>query len=264
MSFIEVEKSIKNEEWSMLNLHSHTHYEIYFLNKGKRTFLLSNELYQLTAPVLIIIPPHVLHKTEGSAFERYNVNVSENYLDEFQKHVLDDKALKVIKLDGNEPALLGNLFDEMCKINRVQKYSDSILRALFSYLIYHLYNVSIKTIPHSVNKEPSIPTQILKIIDYLNDNFASDLSLSSISEKFYISKGALIYNFNKYMKCTPAEYLLSIRLAKAKEYLQKTNKSIGDVAELCGFYSANYFGLIFKKKENLSPLSYRKHEKGKI
>ena len=87
MNFIEIEQSTKTEEWSMIDLHSHSHYEIYFLEKGNRTFFLSSELYRLSAPVLIIIPPHTLHKTEGSAFARYNINVSEDYLDDFQKHV---------------------------------------------------------------------------------------------------------------------------------------------------------------------------------
>jgi quercetin dioxygenase-like cupin family protein len=69
MSFIELEKSVRTEEWSMNDLHSHSHYEIYYLTKGSRTFFLSNSLYRLTAPILIIIPPHVMHKTEGGAFE---------------------------------------------------------------------------------------------------------------------------------------------------------------------------------------------------
>ena len=49
----------------MSDLHSHNHYEIYFLVKGERSFFLSNKMYNLKGPVIIIIPPYVMHKTEG-------------------------------------------------------------------------------------------------------------------------------------------------------------------------------------------------------
>jgi transcriptional regulator GlxA family with amidase domain len=54
------------------------------------------------------------------------------------------------------------------------------------------------------------------------------------------------------------EYVMRIRLNKAKGLLRNTNKSIEEVAFECGFSSANYFGLIFKKEIGLSPLNYKK------
>lgn len=263
MSFIEIEKSTKTEEWSMIDLHSHSHYEIYFLTEGNRTFFLSNALYRITAPVLIIIPPHTLHKTEGSAFSRYNVNVSEDYLDDFQKYVLNKNALSIIKLNGKDNQLLENIFNLMNEIDGRQRFYPSKIRSIFSYLVFQLSTISAETITSNASKENAVPPQILKILEYLNLNFNENITTTTISDIFYISKSSLIYNFNKYIKCTPIEYLLNIRLTKAKEYLQKTNKGIGEIAELCGFSSANYFSLIFKKKENMSPLSYRKHQKNK-
>ena len=95
MPFIEVELSKKTEEWSMHDLHSHSHYEIYLLSEGQRSFFLSNRLYILNAPTLIVIPPNAMHKTEGGPFERYNINVSAAYLDPFQKDVLNRKSLQI-------------------------------------------------------------------------------------------------------------------------------------------------------------------------
>ncbi len=264
MNFIEVEKSVRNEEWSMIDLHSHSHYEIYLLKKGNRTFFLSNALYHLTAPVLIIIPPHVLHKTEGTAFERYNINVSESYLNDFQKHVFSEKALSVIKLTPEQNKQITEIFERMNGVNKRTKFADDIIKTLFLYTTFLLSNISSETLSSKVSEEKSVPPLMLKVIEYLNVNYASKITLNDISDKFYISKGTLIYNFNKYLKCSPIDYLLSIRTTKAKELLQKTKKSINEIAELCGFSSANYFGLIFKKKEKMSPLAYRKHQHSKV
>ena len=120
-----------------------------------------------------------------------------------------------------------------------------------------------QTLSSSVSKDKFVPPQILKVIEYLNLHYNDTITTLDISNLFYISKSSLIYNFNKYIKCTPIEYLLNIRLTKAKELLANTKKSIGEISELCGFSSANYFSLIFKQKESISPLSYRKHQKNK-
>ena len=65
MAYIEFEKSVRAAEWSMHRLHSHAHYEIYFLSQGSRSFYLANALLTLNAPAVLVIPPHVMHKTEG-------------------------------------------------------------------------------------------------------------------------------------------------------------------------------------------------------
>ena len=71
------------------------------------------------------------------------------------------------------------------------------------------------------------------------------------------------YNFKKYTNCSLIDFLLNIRLTKAKELLVNAKKSVEEIAELCGFSSANYFGLIFKKKEGVSPINYRKIQREK-
>ena len=60
------------------------------------------------------------------------------------------------------------------------------------------------------------------------------------------------------MKCSVMKYVLELRLNKAKLLLRDTDKSIEQISVECGFSSANYFGLTFKKSIGLSPLNFRK------
>lgn len=264
MKFIEIEKSIKNDEWSMLDLHSHPHYEIYFLTKGSRTFFLSNALYKLNAPSLLIIPPHALHKTEGDGFERYNIYFTDKYLDDFQRYTLSKKSLGVINLNSEQFETLLDAFDKLLAVDKRKKHAEHIIKALFSYIIYLISELVKNTEQLNQTEQQYVPPLVLKAVDYLNSNYATKTTLEEIADHFFISKGALIYNFNKFLGCSPIDYLLNIRISKAKEMLLNTSKSVNEIAECCGFSSANYFGLIFKKKENLSPLMYRKHQKSKI
>ena len=263
MSYIEIEKSVRAKEWSMHDLHSHTHYEIYFLSKGERTFFLSNALYRVNAPTLIVIPPHVLHKTEGAAFERYNVNVSPEYLNPYQKETLSAQALKTIRLNTEEAKLLTSIFDKSIAAKQGERHASHVIHALFSYTVYLLQNLQQTAISPTTTAQKDIPPLILKVMDFLHENYTEPLTLQSIADSFFISKSTLIYNFKKHTNCSLVDFLLNIRFTKAKELLCNTKHNMEEIAELCGFSSANYFSMLFKKKEGLSPMQYRKNERAK-
>ena len=259
MKFIEITKFVKNESWSMIDLHSHSFYEIYFLVDGNRTFFFSSELYKLSAPAIVIIPPHIMHKTEGGPFERYNINVSDSYLDDFQRHTLKKNSLKIIPLNADNQKTILNLFTKICSIEKSKEFREYITKSIFSYLVLLLSELESHTHSPVACAKKDVPPVVLKIIDYLNTHYADKITLHQIANEFFISKGTLIYNFNKYICCSPIEYLLNVRLTKAKELLHNTNKSVNDISDQCGFSSPNYFGLIFKQREKVSPMNYRKN-----
>ena len=263
MAFVEIEKLVHQDEWAMHDLHSHPHYELYFLSKGSRTFFLSNALYKLQAPAIVVIPPHVMHKTEGGAFERFNVNVSVDYLNEFEKETLEKKSLSIIKPKPTEEAELLHILNLLNATDRRQKHGENILNTLFSYFIFTVDRLAGSSqTPHTERKN-NIPTLVLKVIDYINEHYDQKQTLDELAKYFFVSRSTLIYNFKKYTNCSLIDFLLNVRLTKAKELLLNTKKSVSEIAELCGFCSANYFGLMFKKKENLSPANFRKHQKNK-
>ena len=263
MRFIEIERSVQKNNWNMKDLHSHSHYEIYYLYKGSRTFLLSNALYLLEAPVLVIIPPYTMHKTEGGPFERYNIDVSPEYLNEFQREVLDEKALQRILPNTEHGQKLLELLSDLSAIDKRQKRGEHEINALFSYFVYLLSKMNADESRITSPEDNKMSPLVLRIINYFNEHYAENISLEVLSREFFASKTTLIYNFKKYTNCSPIDFLLSVRLTKAKEQLVNTKKGIEDIALSCGFSSANYFGLIFKKKEGLSPSSYRKYQLSK-
>ena len=54
------------------------------------------------------------------------------------------------------------------------------------------------------------------------------------------------------------EYLRGVRVRKAKEYLEYTQKSVAAVAEAVGYEDEKYFSRVFKKATGMSPGEYRK------
>ena len=113
MSFIEVERSVRPGSWTMQGLHAHPHYEIYYLYQGSRQLLLANALYHMEAPSLAVIPPGAPHKTEGGPFARFNINVSPDYANPFQREVLQARALGAVPLSPEEHSAMFPLLEDL-------------------------------------------------------------------------------------------------------------------------------------------------------
>lgn len=261
MPFININKSVRHVEWSMNDLHSHSHYEIYYLYKGKRTFILSDALYRVEAPVIIVIPPYVMHKTEGGPFERYNIDVSPDYLDQFQQGVLSEKELKIFIPTAEQNITLRSLFRDSETVSQSQKDSEYRTKTLFSYFILLLEKINEGQSNSATEFDVRVSPLVLKVIDYFNVNYSKQITLDDLEKYFFVSKATLLYNFKKYTNCSPIDFLINLRITKAKQLLASTDKTINEISMLCGFSSPNYFGLLFKQKEKLSPGAYRKYKK---
>ena len=263
MAFIEVENHVENDEWSMHNFHSHPHYEIYYLTKGSRSFFLSNSLQKINAPNIVVIPPHVMHKTEGGAFERINVNVSNEYLEDWEKEILEKIALTHLKPDQAQNDDLSRIVDGLFRTDRKSKNGEKIFHTIISCLFLSLSSVAKSKDSYTKLEKFVVPSFVLNVIDFLTQHYAEKISLDTLSKKFFVSKTTIIYNFKKYVNASPIDFLVNLRITKAKEKLLSTDLSVNEISEACGFSSPNYFGLIFKQKEGLSPAFYRKHQLAK-
>lgn len=108
-------------------------------------------------------------------------------------------------------------------------------------------------------KKSGVKKQNLQALkEYLDQNYASKITLDMLAEKFFINKFYLTRIFKEQFGESVTEYLLQVRITKAKQSLRFTDKPIEEIAHECGMQDANYFSRIFKKVEGVSPGEYRK------
>ena len=62
--------------------------------------------------------------------------------------------------------------------------------------------------------------------------------------------------FLSYYHITPKQYVLDIRIRKAKQLLCDTPFSVTAIAEECGFSSVYHFCRVFKEKTGFTPTEY--------
>lgn len=262
MDFLEFDEIAVNEQHVMPRPHSHDYYELYFLLDGEREFFIENKMFIVPKNTLVVVPPFCIHKTEGGPYRRININISPNLLDKTQNEFLQSATESIaVKINDEYRGLITRLLSEGSKIQSVnikskKDYLLSLAKTILLFLsVQESVSLSLASSSYSMK---TVSPEVLKIIYYINTHYNQQITLKKLCEIFFMSKVSLCKKFKDVMNCSIMEYVMRIRLNKAKVMLRDTTKSIEEVAFECGFSSANYFGLTFKKEIGLSPLNYKK------
>ncbi|WP_079913240.1 helix-turn-helix domain-containing protein [Paenibacillus sp. 32352] len=93
---------------------------------------------------------------------------------------------------------------------------------------------------------------------YLSRNYQNELSLSEISERFYLSETYLCELFKKQTGVTLTGFLTAIRMKRAAHLLVENEAPVQQVADKVGYSDYGYFGRIFKRFFGFTPSKYRK------
>ncbi|HQW13940.1 MAG TPA: substrate-binding domain-containing protein [Niabella sp.] len=92
----------------------------------------------------------------------------------------------------------------------------------------------------------------------VENNIANDkFAIEDICKQMTISKVQLHRKIRSLLNSTINEYILTVRLQKAKYYLRHEELSIAEVAYKTGFSSPAYFSTVFKTKLGVSPTVFK-------
>lgn len=98
----------------------------------------------------------------------------------------------------------------------------------------------------------------LRTKQYINNHFTEKITLDWIESELYMSRFHIEKEFKKYYGITIFEYIISKRINLAKRLLRFTDKSIEEIALMCGFSDQSYFNRQFKKAEGMTGSAFRK------
>lgn len=125
------------------------------------------------------------------------------------------------------------------------------------HLITLLRNIAVNTDFIRHKKECPYSLYVKKALDYIDTRFHEPLTVESISQKLGISKSYFCSVFKKDTSKTFTQVLNEVRIEKSKQLLRDTNQSILDIAMEVGYNNQNYYNMLFKKLNNISPNQYR-------
>jgi two-component system, response regulator YesN len=116
------------------------------------------------------------------------------------------------------------------------------------------------------SKSRSRSTQIVdKARRFIEEHyFRAELSMAEVSERMFVNPTYLSKVFKRDLGCSMVEYLMNLRMRKAKELMDSSNAvNVSEVAFRVGYSDPFYFSKLFKKEFGVSPSSYleRKHRR---
>lgn len=156
----------------------------------------------------------------------------------------------------------GNLLQRICMAKKEHAYgyrfeAVGLLTELTGRLLDVWNTRRDRFLPAGSSKNPQLDLQ-RRMVAFIEENFASELSLDQIAGSASVSRSTCCRLFRKYVHTSPIEFLNSYRLQVACGQLRDTDMSITDIASRCGFNHTSYFSQLFSESFGDTPRGYRK------
>ena len=100
--------------------------------------------------------------------------------------------------------------------------------------------------------------QIAQILDYIQQYYSDNPTLTQIAETFHFNTSYFSSFFKKHMGITYKNYLNDVKISNAKKLLLENKLSIIEIALSCGFNSLSNFSNAFKKNTGMTPTEFIK------
>ena len=145
-------------------------------------------------------------------------------------------------------------------IQMMEQMFDSVRRGFDEYEISSQIYTFLCSMATQNNKSRSDEKQaaVQMAEDYIRTHFNQPLTVASIAAQTHFSMPYFNKLFRAVTGLSPYDYLLKVRLEKAKKLLFQTELPIPVVAEQTGFNSTSNFLFFFKKQTGFSALKFRK------
>lgn len=250
--------------------HDHDFAEITYILSGKGKYYLNGTIYEVSSGDIIICNPGVQHHNIVTNEKEPTVEVFIGFTN-FQFKNMPPNSLV---LKDNEYILHSSaeLKQEMSKIccemiaeqesNQAGKYFmlKAQLMKMLLLIVRELLGGEMEDKQKSCNFESYNKNYVVKkIVNYLNENYASKISLDKIAKNMYLSPVYISKIFKEETGESPINYLIKIRLEKARDILISGDSgSIKHIANSVGYDDVYHFSKLFKKYYGISPLYYKK------
>ncbi|MGI6175823.1 MAG: helix-turn-helix domain-containing protein [Christensenellales bacterium] len=233
--------------------------EVFYISKGHATFIIDSKTYPVKTGDIIVCDKGVVHHEEGpkdGEFEMWVCPIGNFQLKGREpNHVLWPGMPPVFSAGskGRDIVACNEIILDACL--NITKHSN-IRGQGVAILMLSIVDEIISQAKEE--KRPVVVKPMIQdVINYIDDNYAEQISLASLAKKFYVSADYLSHAIKKETGMSPISYLINRRLGEGQKYLLLTDYPISTIAEMVGYPNINHFSNAFKKKLGISPGQFR-------
>jgi len=228
-----------------LTIHWHDRMELIRLQEGEITVGYESTTAVLHPGEIYIVPPRTPHYgvagSSGAAWDVVMFDVRSFYNDtelcrSYLEPLFDGRA-KLCMCTGKQ-----EIVDCVDKLVRLVPENDFGVIPTVYQLLDLLFRYEMVELSGDV-KGRHIITQAT---EYIKEHFAEEISTRTLAGQFGYSEEHFCRLFKQTTQFTPMRYLMLCRMEKAVNLLNDSERSISEIAALCGFSDSNYFTRCFK------------------
>lgn len=235
------------------NKQFHPHYEIYLLLNGDVEFVNHHTQIKLTSYNLVIIPPGEYHRFKieeknVASYRRCVLNVSPDFLGgTVLKEALNGKEL--LTLAPNDRIVNNFLYLKDSMIKTDEEDFGYILPAVTTDIIFLIKQSSDST--EKIIQEFLNPIS-LEIMDYINKNYQSVITLREIADRFSYSVSSVSHIFKNDFGVSIKKYISEKRMNAIHMCLQRGEKP-QEVSNDFGFSNYSTFYRSYREHFGIPP-----------
>ena len=147
------------------------------------------------------------------------------------------------------------IYNQMIRELQLQRVNHEDMISLYMHHIFITINRYIKERRETKNDTIN---DIERAAHYFKDNYNKQISIEQYAAEHLMSVNWFIHSFKSVMKMSPMQYIISLRIAMAKGYLENSAKNIAEISNEVGYENALYFSRLFRKYTGMTPTEYRK------
>lgn len=209
--------------------------------------------------------------------ETLTVSFGKTFINDFHNTILSSDD---ILLDGqpisNKPIFIESLypFEGDIKYNmlHLKKQLDKgldnemLINEYMHHCLLNYYKIYHKEIVQKIDRLTFSKTktreEVLRRLtlakEYINSNYNQAITLEAVADHACLSVNHLMRTFKEAYEISPYQFLIQLRLNRAKNLLQTTSYSLTEIVGLVGFECPSSFIRLFKNTFNITPLKYKK------
>ena len=170
----------------------------------------------------------------------------QSYYEQMIKH-----GSPVVQL--KESSIIPSSLDRMLELYHTRSSHSDILSAkLIADMLTEML------LQHETKEMGYLPPFVMQAMNELERNCARKIKLDDLARDLNVSKFHLAREFRKHIGYSVSEYLIFLRLSLAKEMLKYTDLSVEEIALQSGFHQSSHLIRFFRKREDTTPLAFRK------
>lgn len=250
-----ISKANYDADWHS-TLHTHPFTELFFVISGEGLFYMDDEVFPIKSGDAILVHPHSVHTEESlkSKSLEYIVLGLDNI--SFLQSSHQPPTSFRFSMEPFKEQILHSLRTMANELELQHQYHQRIINSSLDCLLSYVLRIT-KCNIEEYNQDYS-KQECLFVKKYIDENYATAITLDSLAELTYMNKFYLSHSFKEAYGISPIHYLINKRIDEACALLETTNHSIAHISQIIGFSSPSYFTQSFQRNLQMSPLKYRK------